>query len=190
MLEQPQRHRDTKTSQSHPPSSQRRGAEAQRRRGDLTGFLRVARFRPSNGREPLGRATAPNTSVHLGVPAQRLALIKRKPRHFLFFIHVHPQLTREKKGRTDVPLARRPVGSRASRKACFLRWPASHRRQAIRSPVVLPSINGTAFQTQQPHLCVFASLRLCASAFLFDDRICVYLRDLRFLRKNEPCSSV
>ena len=69
-------------TQNHPPALQRRGAETQRRRGDITGFLRVARVRPSDGRKPLGRDTAPNTSVHLGVPAQQLALIKRKPRHF------------------------------------------------------------------------------------------------------------
>jgi hypothetical protein len=67
----------------------------QRRRGGLTGFLRVARFRPSDGREPLGRDTAPNTSFHLGVPAQRLALRKRKPRHFSFLfssdgVHASP----------------------------------------------------------------------------------------------------
>ena len=30
-----------------------------------------------------------------------------------------------------------------------------------------------------------APLRLCASAFLSDERICVYLRYLRFFRMNE-----
>ena len=96
--QKPRRHEDTKESQSppthpietadhadkrkyHPPTLQRGGAEAQRRREDLTQLFRVARFRPSDGRKPLGRDTAPNTSVHLGVPAQRLALEKRKPRH-------------------------------------------------------------------------------------------------------------
>ena len=53
-----------------------------------------------------------------------------------------------------MPRARRPVGSRTSRKDRFRRWPASHRRQAIRSPVVLPFRNGTASQTQRPPLCV------------------------------------
>jgi hypothetical protein len=93
---------------TQPSLSQRRGAETQRRRGDLTGFLRVARFRPSDGRKPLGRDTAPNTSVHLGVPAQQLALIKRKPRHFSssfnsWELHISPTHKREERQNRRAP---------------------------------------------------------------------------------------
>jgi len=66
-----QRRKDAKTT--HPPDFQRREAFA--------GFLCVARSRPSNGRKPLGRATVTKTSSRPGVPAQRLALPERKPRH-------------------------------------------------------------------------------------------------------------
>ncbi len=155
----------------HLPGFQRRGAETQRRRGDLTGFLRVARFRPSDGRKPLGRDTAPNTSVHLGVPAQRLALAKRRPRHFSSSFNSRkdctpPPLTREKRGRTDVPRARRPVGSGTSTDARVRRRPSSHRRLAIRSPVVLPSVSSITFQVQHLSLCVSAPLRLCVSKII------------------------
>ena len=103
MFAQPQRHRDTEKTQSHPPTKlfnaktqrrkdakaarplrfQRRGAETQRRREAHARLHCAARFRPSNdGREPLGRATAPIASDHRGVPAQRPALSKRRPRPF------------------------------------------------------------------------------------------------------------
>jgi hypothetical protein len=68
-----------------PPLSQRRGAETQRRRESCRRLHRTARFRPSgDGREPLGRTTAPNTSVRHGGPAQRPALRERRPRRFSF----------------------------------------------------------------------------------------------------------
>ena len=74
--------RRTRRAQSRPPTLQRRGAEPQSRRVDLVRFLYVAMSRPSDGREPLSRDTAPNTSVRHGVPTQRLAFLERKPRHF------------------------------------------------------------------------------------------------------------
>jgi len=70
-----------------------------------------------------------------------------------------PSHLKEKIGRIAVPLARRPVRRPAATDACIRSRRSSHRRQAIQSPVVLPSISGTAFQAQRPPLCVFASLR-------------------------------
>ena len=80
------------------------------------------------------------------------------------------------RGRTAVPRARRPVRSAATTNARVRRSPASHRRQAIRSPAVLPPRGGRASapgtRAFAPlRLCVFgwvggsAPLRLCASAF-------------------------
>jgi hypothetical protein len=44
----------------------------------------VARFRTSDGREPLGLESASKTSFRIGFQAQRLALEERKPRHLSF----------------------------------------------------------------------------------------------------------
>ena len=62
-------------------------------------------------------------------------------------------------GRTDVPRARRPVRRSGVTDARIRNEWASHRRQVIiRFPVVLPPISGTAFQAQQPLLCVVCVL--------------------------------
>ena len=160
-----QRRNGAKSTQSS--LTQRRDAETQRRRGDLTGFLRVARFRPSDGRKPLGRDTAPNTSVHLGVPAQRLALSKRKPRHFSFLFSsdgVHasptPYVGEERQNR-------RASGTSAGEKAgCDERSrseqtdfsPATGDPIACRSAIKKRNLfPNSAFAPLR--LCVFASLR-------------------------------
>ena len=41
----------------------------------------MARFRPSDGREPLGLESAAKTSFRIGFQTQRLAFRERKPRH-------------------------------------------------------------------------------------------------------------
>ena len=76
-----QRRKDAKATR--PPGFQRRDAEAQRRRESRRRLHRVARSRPSNdGRVPLGRDTDSNVNVRHGVPTQRPALSKRRPRRF------------------------------------------------------------------------------------------------------------
>jgi len=64
-----------------PSTLQRRGAETQSRRGKLTRFFCVARFRPSDGRKPLGRESDTKARFRSGFPTQRPALEKRTPRH-------------------------------------------------------------------------------------------------------------
>jgi len=126
------------------------------------------------GQGLLGRATAPDTSVRLGVPAQRPALCERRPRQFSSSFNS----LEEKKGRTDGPMARRPVRRRASTNARVRRRPASHRRQAInRSPVVLPPRNGGTYKAQRPPLGVLVFWWLWRG---WSGGICVYLRYLRF----------
>jgi hypothetical protein len=160
---QTRRHKGTKKSQSHPPTQKRRGAETQRRRGSLARLLRVARFRPSDGREPLGRDTDPNASIRRGVPTQRPALQKRRPRHFssLFNGWVrHAPST--KYGREERQNRRAPGTSVGEKSACSERERSSQpvfspATGDSRSPVVLPPISGTAFQAQPPPLRVFVS---------------------------------
>ena len=62
------------------------------------------------------------------------------------------------RGRTAVPRARRPVRSAATTNARVRSSPASHRRQAIRSPAVLPP------RDRRAPLPAPAPLRLCAFA--------------------------
>ena len=165
----PQRHRDTEKAQSPPhPRHNHEDTKTQRkhkarpptqkRREDLTGFLRVARFQPSDGREPLGRDTAPNTSVHLGVPAQRLALIERKPRHLSFLfssdgVHASPT-PYEGKERQN----RRAFGTAAGVKRCDDERSRSRFASFSpaagdpRSPVGLPPKSENTYQSQPfPH---------------------------------------
>ena len=125
----------------------------------------MARFRPSDGREPLSRASEPKTRFSSRMPdSAACALGERRPRHLSSLFNRekrHFPITnmKEKRGRTDVPQAHRPGRSRTATKARFRRWPDSQRRQAIRSPVVLPTWSGTPFQGQRSPLCVFAPLR-------------------------------
>lgn len=181
MLVKPQRHRVTEKTQSHPPTSQTRrhegtktsqshpatisNAKAQRRREALAGFLCVARPRPSDdGREPLGRATVPNTSVRHGVPAQRPALRERRPRRFSspFNSWKGPLLPYRKEERQN----RRAEGTAAGEKAgCDERSRSEQTDFSpgtgdFRSPVVLPPISRITSSAQRPPLRVFVSLCL------------------------------
>jgi len=73
---------------TQPSLSQRRDAEAQRRRGSCRRLHRTARSRPSDdGRPPLGQKTAPKTSFRSSFLAQRPALSERRPRHFSFLFN-------------------------------------------------------------------------------------------------------
>ena len=106
---QPPRHKDTKKSPSHPPTQEKPqitqiDAESiaswiapplsptassipatnkahRSPRWAHTALLCVARFRPSNGREPLGRESDTKAGFRSGFPTQRLAFQERKPRH-------------------------------------------------------------------------------------------------------------
>jgi len=93
---------------------------------------------------------------------------ERRPRHLSFQSTVgritSPSTTTQKNGRTDSPTARRPVRRRAAANACVRGRRTSRRRQAIRSPVVLPPILVTPRKLSKRafaplRLCVFASLR-------------------------------
>jgi hypothetical protein len=161
--QEPRRHKDTKKSQSpptQPPGFQRRGAEAQRRRGNLAGFFALARFRPSDGRKPLGLESAPKTSFRIGFQAQRLALFKRKPRHLSSSFNKWERHAPSPKHGKEERQNRRATGTSAGEKWGVdgrSRPEASHFSPATgdpRSPVVLPPRSGTAFQAQHPPLCV------------------------------------
>jgi hypothetical protein len=75
--------------------------------------------------------------------------------------HRPPNL-KESRGRTDVLPARRPVRRTAAMNARVRSRRTSHRRQAIRSPVVLPKK-----KRKRPTDSATTPLRLCAFAFLW-----------------------
>jgi hypothetical protein len=165
-----QRREDAKPTQ--PPGKRRATppptlAEAQRRREGNTDLPGMARY-PAVGRPDIAvRGNRLESGLSRRFPdTATCALEERRPRHFSFSEKTGndptplPQL-KEEKGRTDVPRARRPVSIPAATDACIRSRRDSHRRQAIRSPVVLPSRSGTAPQIQYSHLCVLAPLRLC-----------------------------
>ena len=182
MLEKPQRHRDTEEAQSHPPilsnakaqrrkdaksihlpDFQRRGAETHRRRGNLAGFLHVARFRPPNGWEPLGRETVSKASSRAGFAAQRPALEKRRPRHLSFLFSsdgVHasptPYVGEERQNRRAPGTS---AGEQSDIEESSLSEVAGFSPVTgdFQSSIVLPSISGTDFQAQRSPLRVFVS---------------------------------
>jgi hypothetical protein len=152
-------------TQIHPPTQ-----KPQRRRDAKT--QRVPRWILLSG-EVSGRLTAGDRWVEKPRRMPALASVfrpsdLRSPRAqaspLLFFIQknwrMRPLLNLKcKRGRTDVPQARRPVRRPATTDARIWSRRASHRRQAIQSPVVLPPKSGTTLQAQRLHLCVFAPLR-------------------------------
>jgi len=92
-----------------------------------------------------------------------------------FFIQYQTQKLR---GRTDVPLARRPVGSDATTNARVRSSRASHRRQAI--PDRLPFCCQSAVSPFRPNIHLFAGFAFFAvQKNSMGHRICVYLRNLR-----------
>ena len=168
-------HEDSKTRRNHeghPPARKRKGAKtqspptpapAQRRCSEPRELSGVPRL-PAVGRPETavsGLRVEPERSPWSPAPAAR-ALGERRPRHF------SPSFKRMQKGpslrltmgrargRTAVARARRPVRSAATTNARVRSPPASYRRQAIRSPAVLPSRGGRApMRGTRP----FASLR-------------------------------
>ena len=137
----------------------------------------MARSRPSDdGRKPLGRTTAPNASVRLGVPAQRPALCERWPRHPSTSFNrweVHTSQTHKREERQN----RRASGTAAGVKAgCDERWRSE---QTVFSPVTGDhQIACRSAVGLQHHVSSSASLplRLCVSAFFFasgSSSICV-----------------
>ena len=147
------------------PFQKRRDAETQRCREDDTDILCVARFRPSDGREPLGLESASKTSIRIGFQTQRLAIRKRKPRH-LFSINGW-------KDRTPSPIHRN--GERQNRRAPGTaaggKWDVDGRSRpeaAQFSPATGDPIACRSAVGLQHHLSSSASLplRLCASASL------------------------
>ena len=114
----------------------------------------------------------PNTVIITRRPLTRPALSKSAglvtPLLHSIDVRVSPLLpnTKEKRGRTDVPPARRPVRSDATTNARVRRSRASHRRQAISYRLSF------CLQSAWPHFKFsnrpFASLRLCDFALKKD----------------------
>ena len=129
-------------------------------RGVLRDEVLAAGWRPGTA-GPVNRS---KNSFRPDFPARQPALCERRPRHFSSPFnswegHASLPSDEKKKGRTDAPLARRPVRSGAATNARVRSKRASLRRQAIdRSPVVLPPISDSTSRFQQSPL--------CASAFL------------------------
>ena len=170
-------HQDTKDTKLHPPthSTQRRkdakpDHPALRAKTQQRELIGVTRF-PAVGRPETagtGLRFEPERSPRSPAPAAR-ALGERRPRQFSSSFkstEMGPSLgltMGRARGRTAVPRARLPVRSVATTNARVRSSPASCRRQAIRSPAVLPPRRGRA---PLPGTSPFASLRLCAFAFL------------------------
>jgi len=131
MLEQPQRHRENTEPPTHVANTKTRRHEGitkadhpstQSRREAHARLHCAARFRPSDdGREPLGRAIALNASVRCGVPAQRPALSKRRPRHSSspIFGWKVPPLPNRREGRRNRRAAGAPVGEKPGSDGCL-----------------------------------------------------------------------
>ena len=162
---QTRRHEDTKKSQSrHPPDN----AEAQRRGGaervveDFNARRGSGRRMASGNRwarPPLRMQASESVSWPSGLRFESASLAPPLL-HSIAGKRMPPSLTREEmKGRTGVPSARRPVRRLAATNVHGRSRRPSHRRQAISSPVVLPSRDDTAFHAQRLLLCVFAPLR-------------------------------
>jgi hypothetical protein len=137
---------------SHPPNN----AEAQRRRGVLAVFHRVARSRPSDdGREPQGRTPALNASDHHRSPTLRPALFKRRPRHLSSSFNAWewhaPLPTNEKEKRQNRRAQSASAGEKTDSDGCSYPELAgfSPATGDYRSPVVLPPRSGAAFHTQR-----------------------------------------
>ena len=160
-----QRRKDAKATR--PPGFQRRDAEAQRRRESRRRLHRVARSRPSNdGRVPLGRDTDSNVNVRHGVPTQRPALSKRRPRLFSSPLNSWEELTAPTNKREERQ-NRRANGMSAGEKAsCDER---SRSEQAGFSPATgdrLIACRSAVNKRNHPSRSVTASLRLSAFATL------------------------
>jgi hypothetical protein len=126
-------HRDTETQRAHRAHRNLTADHADRRRWIQASLKQVARSRPlsDNGRGPLRRTIASDASVRRDVTAQRPALEARAglaTPHPLVMNGGHDTFqTEEKRGGTDAPLARRPVGSTAVTNARVRSRRASHR---------------------------------------------------------------
>ena len=140
------------------------------RRTDLTGFQFACAAQRSIRVVLVGalfRVREKGTEASVGGPSrvrlQRESGVLQEARSFKW-MQKGPSLRLAEggaKGRTAVPRARRAVRSAAATNARVRRSPAFHRRQAIRSPAVLPPRGGRA---PNPGTRPFASLRLCAFA--------------------------
>jgi len=183
MLEQPQSHRGTEKTQSHPPTqekpqitqinadptqpllTQRRGAETQRRRESCRRLHRTARSRPSeDGRESLGQETAPKTSFRSNFLAQRPALCERRPRRFTFPFTSWEKCT-SLPMREEVRQNRRAMGTSAGEKRGV--DGRSHPEAALFSPATGDRpIACCSASNKRKHLAgsAAASLRLCVFA--------------------------
>ena len=126
----------TQITQIRPPTPKRRGAEPQRRREVHTEFKRPARLRPSgDGRDRwVGPKLRTQALVAVSQPSGlRLANAGLATTHNRS-INGGRLLSNKKRrvqGRPDVPAARRPVRSEATRNVHDRSRSASHRRQAI-----------------------------------------------------------
>ena len=148
------RSQSTSSCPTH-PSTQRRG-DAERVVGDF--IVRRGSGRRTTGNRWVGTPIRMREFVTGSRPSGLRSLSASLATSLLHSIagrSAPPPLMNEKKSRTDVPRARRPVRSAAATNACVRSSRASHRRQAIvRSPVVLPSISGFSLRAQLLPLCV------------------------------------
>jgi len=195
---EPQRHRDTEKAQSRPTSQTRRHEDTKKSqsRPPLTEKPQITQINADSPRgfsawrgpgrrtaakdrwnEPQFRSRAIVTGACSSGLRSGSAGLATSHLHLMVRRGTHPFQIGERRGGTDAPLARRPVGSTAATNACVRNSRASYRRSAIaRSPAVPPSILGTAASHQRQPLCVlcvfavFLGGRLCASAPL---RLCV-----------------
>ena len=157
---------DTRRPPAHPKTQRRKARPPLPPRKDAAtsheGLAGWRGFRPSDGRKPPGRDSVSNPSARLGVPPHRPALSESAgladPLLQCVAVRVRslqPTAGRAR-GRTAVPRARLPVRTAATTNARVRSSPASHRRQAIRSPAVLPPRRGRA---PTPGTRAFAPLR-------------------------------
>jgi len=155
-----------------------------------------ARARPYiHGRAPLGRVVVPNASACHGNPTQRPALRERRPRQSSssfnsWEVHISPTYRRQERQN------RRASGTSAGEKTgCDERSFGAD--GLLTGDRQTPDCLSFCLQYAEAHIglsvrpfvwAVFVSLCLCGCDVA--GWICVNLRDLRFLREKNPCSSV
>ncbi len=152
---------------TQPSLSQRRGAEAQRRRESCQRLHRTARSRPSDdGRSPLGQETAPKTSFRSDFLAQRPVLCERRPRRFSFLFNSWEKYTSlpvREKVRQNRRASGASTGEKTESDGC------SHPERTGFLPVTGDhSIAGRSAVNKRDHIShsAFAPLRLCDFASL------------------------
>ena len=119
----------------------------------------MARSWPPDGGQRLpGRSTVPQASFRPGCPARQPALFERRPRHLSSSSNRWEENALSRKNGGKEWQNRRAAGASAGEKTASDEYSYSERAGFSpatgdsRSPVVLPSKSGTAFQAQPPPL--------------------------------------